>query len=141
MITFHILGDPVPQGRPRFFRRGSFVGTYKQDKDTQYRTLVQLQVKSQAVKNGVRLPLSKTEAGFEVHISVGIKPPASWSNSAKQKAITGEIKPLSRPDLDNYIKAIFDAFNGLVWKDDSEVVSIIANKHYRPDPGVCVCIK
>ena len=28
MIQFYIEGVPVPQGRPKFFRRGSFVGVY-----------------------------------------------------------------------------------------------------------------
>ena len=27
--------------------------------------------------------------------------------------------PVTRPDLDNYVKAVFDAANGILWHDDS----------------------
>ena len=33
-------------------------------------------------------------------------------------------RPARRGDLDNYTKIMFDALNGLVWLDDSQVVEI-----------------
>jgi crossover junction endodeoxyribonuclease RusA len=36
-----------------------------------------------------------------------------------------------RKDLDNMIKLILDALNGLAWKDDSQVVSIVATKRFE----------
>ena len=33
-------------------------------------------------------------------------------------------RPAKRGDLDNYTKVMFDALNGLVWKDDKQVVEI-----------------
>lgn len=41
--------------------------------------------------------------------------------------------PTSRPDLDNYLKALLDAFNGVVLKDDSQVVEFFARKQYGDD--------
>ena len=38
--------------------------------------------------------------------------------------------PTGRPDLDNYIKAVMDALNGWVWKDDSQIVHVEACKLY-----------
>ncbi len=37
-----------------------------------------------------------------------------------------------KPDLDNLIKALFDALNGIVWIDDSQVVSVVTQKYYAP---------
>lgn len=34
----------------------------------------------------------------------------------------------SKPDIDNICKSIFDALNGVVWNDDSQVASLIAAK-------------
>lgn len=38
--------------------------------------------------------------------------------------------PAVRPDIDNYIKSILDAMNGLILKDDALVCQIVAKKGY-----------
>lgn len=35
-----------------------------------------------------------------------------------------------RPDLDNLIKLVSDALNGILWFDDKQIVSLIATKSY-----------
>lgn len=37
-----------------------------------------------------------------------------------------------RPDLDNGLKGIFDAGNGILWRDDSIIVEIHSTKQYSP---------
>lgn len=41
--------------------------------------------------------------------------------------------PITRPDLDNYLKGVMDALNGIAWLDDSQVVHVDARKHYALD--------
>lgn len=36
----------------------------------------------------------------------------------------------SRPDLDNLVKSVKDALNGLAWSDDSQVAQLHAGKRY-----------
>ncbi len=48
--------------------------------------------------------------------------PASWSKKKQAAAMTGELKPAKKPDLDNIIKACTDAMNGVVFRDDSLIV-------------------
>lgn len=38
-----------------------------------------------------------------------------------------------RGDLDKYIRAALDAMTGVVYRDDSQVVRVLASKHYRAD--------
>ncbi len=46
--------------------------------------------------------------------------------SAPKKRIGMTVKP----DCDKLTRAILDALTGIVYNDDSQVVSIVANKHY-----------
>ena len=39
----------------------------------------------------------------------------------------------SRPDLDNLVKAVKDALNGLAWADDCQVAQLFAGKRYAAD--------
>lgn len=51
-----------------------------------------------------------------------LRPP---SVSAKKRP-----HPSSRPDLDNMIKLATDAANGILWKDDAQIVTLLARKIY-----------
>ena len=53
---------------------------------------------------------------------------------------TGEIKHIKKPDLDNLLKFTKDCLNGVVWKDDAQVFSIIAEKRYDPNPKTIISI-
>ena len=48
-----------------------------------------------------------------------------------------------KPDVDNVIKLVLDALNGVAWSDDAQVTRVIAYKHPRfrgetPHTEVCV---
>ena len=47
--------------------------------------------------------------------------------------------PTVPPDLDKLIRAVLDALTGIVYRDDSQVISIVASKSYG-DPGVNISI-
>ena len=42
--------------------------------------------------------------------------PQSKSKKQKEKMITGEIKPIVKPDVDNVAKSILDALNGIIYE-------------------------
>jgi Holliday junction resolvase RusA-like endonuclease len=67
--------------------------------------------------------------------------PASWSERKRQQAITGDIKPGKKPDLDNIAKAWNDALNGVAYRDDSLICQMTLDKRYGPQPLVVVTIK
>ena len=47
-------------------------------------------------------------------------------------------KPTVRPDVDNLAKGLLDRWNGVLWKDDSEVTELLVRKRYREEPGLRV---
>ncbi len=52
--------------------------------------------------------------------------------------MSGQLHPTKKPDLDNVQKAIYDGLNGVVWKDDVQVVKAVVGKRYGETPGVRV---
>lgn len=46
-----------------------------------------------------------------------------------------------RPDLGNTSKGVLDAFNGVLWVDDSQVVRLVERKSYGTRPGVGVLVE
>jgi Holliday junction resolvase RusA-like endonuclease len=43
------------------------------------------------------------------------------------------VMPLKRPDIDNLVHKLTDQFNGVFWKDDSQIVDVIARKRFAAD--------
>lgn len=66
--------------------------------------------------------------------------PKSWSKRKQADALAGQLMPTTKPDLDNCVKAIFDAVNGIVWTDDVQVVGLRVRKVYGATPGVQVIV-
>lgn len=124
IVAFEVMGDPVGKGRPKFARRGDYVNTYTPKKTAMYETRVQVAAR-QAM--GAQLPHTGAMA---VWLSLDIAIPLSWSKKKQQQALAFEIYPTSKPDVDNVLKAILDACNGIVWVDDKQVIDVIIHKRY-----------
>ena len=55
--------------------------------------------------------------------------------------LAGTVKPTKRPDLDNFLKAVVDGCNGILFRDDAQVTKIIVEKIYASEQGVDVCVR
>ena len=64
--------------------------------------------------------------------------PKSATKKKKAEMATGAILPTKKPDLDNVKKAILDGLNGVLFKDDAQVVYLEARKVYGDNPRVDV---
>jgi len=124
MVTFMVEGTPVPKGRPRFARRGKFVSTYSPKTTVDYESKVS---ESAKIAMGASEPL-ETPVGAYIYITLPV--PASYSKKRTQACLSGQERPTKKSDIDNYCKAIFDGMNGIVFVDDSLVVSLHATKVY-----------
>lgn len=65
-----------------------------------------------------------------------VYPPKRISEIKKhQPALLAEtIACDKKPDLDNYFKAVTDAINGILYKDDGQIAAMICRKVYSYDP-------
>ena len=53
----------------------------------------------------------------------------------------GTILPSRKPDIDNVLKVVLDALNGVAYKDDSRVVAVTARKIYSHTPKLVIEMK
>lgn len=72
----------------------------------------------------------------EVRLTAFMPVPPSWSARKRQQALAGEIRPTSKPDLDNVAKLAMDGCNAIVFRDDALIVSFLAAKFYSDEPRV-----
>lgn len=135
MVTFMVEGTPVPKGRPRFARRGKFVSTYSPKTTVDYESKVS---ESAKLAMGSSEPL---ETPLAAYIYITLPVPASYSKKRTQACLSGQERPTKKSDIDNYCKAIFDGMNGIVFVDDSLIVSLHATKVYGTIGMVEVMIK
>jgi Holliday junction resolvase RusA-like endonuclease len=60
--------------------------------------------------------------------------PASKSKKIKAGMLSGEIRHTTKPDLDNLVKFVLDAINGIVILDDRQVCAMYGSKGYGTTP-------
>ena len=131
-ISFIIPGNPVPKGRPRISVR---------DGKAFARTPAKTVIFENLVKHEAALAMdgqAPYEGPVDLKINVCLPHSTSWPAWKRDGVFSGEILQTSRPDLDNYIKAILDGLNGVVFKDDAQVVNIGASKFFAVTPRIYV---
>lgn len=134
-IQFVVPGQPVGKGRHKTARRGKFLTHYTPEKTVNYESLVAHA--AHVAMSGK--PIITGACALELDIRLKI--PQSWSKKKKQAAVDGLVGATKKPDADNVEKAICDGMNGVVWKDDVQVVDVKKRKRYAEMPGVVVIVR
>ena len=135
MLHFHIDGDPVPKGRPKFTSIAGFMRTYTPKKTVDYELTVR------AAAKAAMGPTDLLETPVGVYLYIRLPIPKSHSKKRKDACLSGQEKPIKKPDIDNLAKSILDGMNGVIWKDDAQIVSLHVTKVYASGAGVDVLIK
>lgn len=111
----------TPQGAVRMTQRGKWTSLPAQ------RYLNYKKEIAWEAKQHIREPI---ETAVRVKLGFIYPIPGSWSKVRRQRAMDNLILPKVKPDIDNVIKGVFDALNGIAWKDDNLVVNVEASKRY-----------
>ena len=115
--TFKI--NPVPASRPRVSRWS----TYYPKMYTKFKKDMEALTSE--------LETTPSEKLVSVELEFGIMIPKSWSKKKKQELNNTYCS--NNSDIDNYIKAILDSLNGIVYIDDKQVVELFAKKIYSEE--------
>jgi len=134
-VTIVLQGPPFGKERPRIVSRGRFAPAYTPEKTVAYEARV-ADLAKKAMGN--RAPM---EGPVTVTMRAVFAIPPSWSPRQQQKAMTKEISPTKKPDIDNLAKIVFDPMNGIVYRDDAQIVQATLRKEYGPQPLVAICVR
>ena len=136
-LKFEVPGSPIGQGRPKFSTINGHAVAYDPEKSRNYKAYVKL-LATQAMK----------EQGFTMidgpcclDIMAFFEVPKSKSKKFREAALNGLERPTKKPDIDNIVKALQDALNGLAYKDDSSIVFLSVAKCYSEVPRVEVILR
>ena len=132
-ISFCVHGEPKGKGRPRFTKSGH---AYTPRDTAEYEEYVKAEYLKQC--RGERFG---DDDELVMFISAYYKIPDRTSKKKLEQMVSGQIRPIKKPDTDNIIKIIADSLNGLAYKDDSRIVSVVCTKYYGTIPRVVVRIE
>ena len=135
MVTFKVDANPVGKQRARYVKRGNFVQTYTPDKTRNYESLI----KEAAIQAMGSSECLETPVNLYLYIRAPI--PKSLPKKRLEACLNGLEKPIKKPDASNVLKSVEDAMNGVVYKDDSQIVNIHVTKVYASVSGIDVCVK
>ncbi|MBN6887492.1 Holliday junction resolvase RusA-like endonuclease [Cytobacillus horneckiae] len=134
MIKITVFGEPVAQGRPRATTINGQVRMYDPAKSKNFKEYVKLVASQNRPPELLTGPLVMSVIVFKPVLK-------SFSKKKVAAAESGELRPMTKPDVDNYVKGIKDALKSVIWKDDSQVVDLLVSKYYSQNPRVEITIQ
>lgn len=133
VVTITIPGAPHGKGRARFSRKAgvAFTPAKTRNAEAYVRLLAAQEMAGQPPISGP----------VEMTLRAVLAIPQSWSKKKQAAALTGEVRPTGRPDLDNIEKMVSDGLNTVVFGDDSQIVRKTSEKMYGPAPLTVVTVR
>ncbi len=131
IYEFEVPGKIIGKGRPRL---NSYTGSvYTPTRTKDYETLVEqyFLLKYPRFKPFEGRVLVEINADFEV--------PKSTKKAEKELMLKNKINPTKKPDIDNIVKIVLDAMNGIAFKDDTQITKLSVEKKYAESE--CVKIR
>lgn len=140
MIQFSVAGVPVPQGSKRHVGNGIMIESAKNLKPWR------AEVRAEAIAAMAQFGLTPATGPVRLECEFTFSRPKSHYRTGKRANELREDMPIykaSKPDISKLVRAVEDAMTGVVWVDDSQVVTLVGEKAYvdRGDfLGVCISV-
>lgn len=114
--TFKVNVKVRGQSRPRFTKSGH---AFKSKQDKEYEQIIRnAYIESGGTFLGDNVPI-------QIHVYVFRSLPKSTPKKIKEQP------DMNKPDIDNVIKSVLDALNGVAFADDKQVICVNAYKFPR----------
>lgn len=133
MTKYTIPIQPVPQSRPRF--NGRQKRAYEKPEMTAYKKSVRYHVMADR-------PKIIEKGAVSLDVCFYVQPP-QYIAKVKKNTVALQQETMfceKKPDIDNYFKAVTDAVNGVLYKDDGQIAVMICRKVYSLNPRTEISI-
>ena len=130
-ISIFIPMIPKAQKRDRITARNDFAKSYK---DKTQRTNED-NLRAMIYKHMPTHVLWPLKTAIKLFLGIAMPVPSSESKKSKKAMISGLIRHIKKPDLDNLIKHLKDVGSGVMWQDDRQIDELHARKYYSDEPG------
>lgn len=124
-IVITIEGKPLAKSRPRIFTRGGRSFAY--DKQSAQMNTIKDVIRSHLNSSH---PFVLLPGPLSIQLTFYFQVPKSFPKKKFHAAIQKQLPHITKPDIDNLIKAYLDCCSSTVYVDDKQVVEIIASKWY-----------
>lgn len=131
MLEFTIPGEPTAKGRPRMTTIGGKPRAFTPQKTRD----AEETLKARAMEFR---PAEPFDGPIHLDVIFVLPVPKSWPKWKTEAAIDGSLRHTKKPDRDNLLKLLKDAFNGVFWLDDSQVDVGTCRKMYGAQPRTWV---
>ncbi len=135
MIQFIVYGEPVAQGRPRMTVVKGRAMAFDPKKSRDFKGDVKAVAQNYVPEQMLQGPL-------ELVIKIYRPIPKGMSKRKRELALSGDLRPTTKPDLKNYIAGVEDALEKMIYSNDSQVVSYgDTGKWYGDPPRTEITVK
>lgn len=134
ICAFTFYGEAIAKGRPRATVRGGYASVYTPSRTRGFEGRVRA-IAADAMARSGAVP---TPDAVNVQIAFDRQMPKSWS---KKKKLHMRGEPVtSGADIDNQVKAILDALNGVTWEDDVQVSDLSVSRRWADEHAFRISI-
>ena len=124
-VSFVIPTHPTGKGRPRLCSSGS---VFTPSRTKYYENFIKGCYIEQCGD------VSFGDKSIVLYIKAYSEPLSKFKKEERKNALLNLIKPTSKPDVDNILKAILDALNEVAYNDDRYIYKIVVERYYSDEP-------
>lgn len=130
VISFEVPGQPKALMRARIGRRGKFARMFDPAQNKDAKSLIALFALKAMEYTGGKGTRPPMEGPLFLEATFYLVRPKS---KIRKRPPDPYPFPDGRPDCDNYLKMVMDGCNGILYKDDAQIVTVIAEKRWAQD--------
>lgn len=133
MVRLIIPGEPKGKARPRFDSRNGRTYTPADTKNYEKQIVAAYRQKYPRI--------AFPDEALDLRIKAFFGVPKSDSKKKAAQKLAHIIRPTKKPDMDNIVKIVADALNGVAYHDDAQIVDCMVRKFYSRYPRVEILIQ